>query len=153
MKALTLWRPWSDCIVRGPKAIENRDWEPPRRLVGGTIAIHGGKTWDRDGAFSILDLWADVPNRVTSAEGVIGVARLVGVIDRSLAPGTGARLVFGMRDEVAAAVKGCEIWWGGSIGWVFDQRRALPAPVPCKGAQGLWNLPADVEAAVREQLR
>ena len=29
---------------------------------------------------------------------------------------------------------------------------ALPEPVPCRGAQGLWTLPADVESAVLAQI-
>jgi len=36
--------------------------------------------------------------------------------------------------------------------WVFRDRRHLAEPVPCKGAQGLWTLPVDVEAAVVAQL-
>ena len=42
-------------------------------------------------------------------------------------------------------------WWIGPIGWVLTDI-ALPEPVPCKGFQGLWNLPADVESAVLAQL-
>jgi hypothetical protein len=40
----------------------------------------------------------------------------------------------------------------GRWAWILEDIRPLPEPVPCRGAQGLWNVPADVEAAVRAQL-
>lgn len=51
MRALTLWRPWTWAIYHaGPrrKLIENRDWEPPRSVMGQIIALHAGKTFDRE---------------------------------------------------------------------------------------------------------
>lgn len=41
MKALTLWGPWHWAISHGPKRVENRDWPPPRDLIGQWFAIHG----------------------------------------------------------------------------------------------------------------
>jgi hypothetical protein len=38
------------------------------------------------------------------------------------------------------------------VGWVLDDVIALDEPVPCPGAQGLWQLPIDVEARVRAQI-
>lgn len=38
-------------------------------------------------------------------------------------------------------------------GHIYADVRPLPEPVPCRGAQGLWNVPDDVEAAVLAQLR
>jgi len=43
-------------------------------------------------------------------------------------------------------------WYMGPVGWVLDDVVALSKPVPCKGFQGLWNLPADVESAVLAQV-
>lgn len=40
----------------------------------------------------------------------------------------------------------------GQYHWRLANVRALPEPVPCKGALGLWTLPDDVEAAVAAQL-
>jgi len=37
-------------------------------------------------------------------------------------------------------------WWH-----LGDDVRRLSRPVPCRGMQGLWELPADVERRVREQ--
>lgn len=36
--------------------------------------------------------------------------------------------------------------------WRLDEIRALRAPVPCAGARGLWEVPAEVQAQIRAQL-
>lgn len=36
--------------------------------------------------------------------------------------------------------------------WLLANVRPLPEPVPCRGAQGLWNAPGTVAAAVLAQL-
>ena len=40
----------------------------------------------------------------------------------------------------------------GRFAWELMHVRALPEPVVCRGAQGLWRVPADVEVVVRTQL-
>lgn len=40
----------------------------------------------------------------------------------------------------------------GRVGILTDNLRRLEHPVPCSGRQQVWTLPADVEAAVREQV-
>lgn len=42
-------------------------------------------------------------------------------------------------------------WFEGPYGWRLDGLFVLPDPVPCKGAQGLWDLPHDVQGRVRIQ--
>jgi hypothetical protein len=44
-------------------------------------------------------------------------------------------------------------WFTGPYGWTLDDVVALPAPVPCRGAQGLWPVPDDVAALVIEQAK
>jgi len=39
-----------------------------------------------------------------------------------------------------------------NYGWQLANIIALPTPVPCKGAQGLWPLPPDVLGQVRRQI-
>lgn len=36
----------------------------------------------------------------------------------------------------------CGIWGAGRYGWPFDDTQALPAPIPAKGQQGFWKIPA-----------
>jgi len=40
----------------------------------------------------------------------------------------------------------------GRFGWLLADIKALPEPIPCKGSLGLWDVPADVLAAVDVQL-
>ena len=40
----------------------------------------------------------------------------------------------------------------GRWAWLLRNARALPHPLPCKGRQGIFDLSADVEAAVRAGL-
>lgn len=41
----------------------------------------------------------------------------------------------------------------GRFGWAFRNMVRLPQPVPCKGHQGFFFLPPDVESKVQEQLK
>jgi hypothetical protein len=153
MLALTIWRPFSCAIVRGPKPLENRGWWR-KSIVGETIAIHGGTRFDDDAFRAIRDhgLWREVPDSTVSPLGIVGTARVAGVI----APGDGSD---GAECPVIlAGVPGVHVdvdlrWWDGkSFGWVLDQRIAIE-PIPCRGAQGLWTVPDDVDRLVRERVR
>lgn len=151
MKALTLWRPWSDAIVRGPKRVENRPWAPPGRVLGQVIAIHAGQKysagpWEFPGGYEPPD---------ESPLGVVGVARVVGYLDRRNGrhQSESALLHDEHYAELAARLHALneDEWWAGPVGWLLDQVRAIE-PVPCRGALGLWQLPVDVEAEVRRRL-
>lgn len=41
----------------------------------------------------------------------------------------------------------------GRYGWILNRIRALRQPIPCRGALGLWDVPADVEAQIATQLQ
>lgn len=150
MLALTLWRPWDASMlgwrrpdgefVAGPKDIENRDWPPPRRVIGADIAFHAGQRYDVDGVATMRRLGFDPPTDAEGSPGhVVGVVRVVRAIDVQH---------FALGEPLRA-----DPWLFGRYGWVVDHKRLLPTPVRCRGAQGLWSLPPDVEAAVRAQLR
>jgi hypothetical protein len=40
----------------------------------------------------------------------------------------------------------------GRFGFLFDNRRALPEPVPARGMLSLWEVPPDVQTAIDAQL-
>lgn len=158
MKALTLWRPWPYAIFHLPthvaKRVENRTWKPPERIIGQRIAVHAGATYDRDGADTIgerlasLGLLAELKktpghDERVKAEGLIGTAVLCGVAaEHGLSAIT---LVVG-RWPSGPFLECVQEWWGGPYGWLIDDVQALPEPIPCKGRQGLWDVPVDMEA-------
>lgn len=153
MRALTLWRPWDTAILYLGKPVENREWGPPSNLIGQRIALHSGKKFDEEGACTIVKLChaAQFPppafveaclDRAEKLDSVIlGTVRIARVLERR-------QQHFGAPDPLATSP-----WFFGSFGWVCEDVIAFPEPVPCKGAQGLWTLPPDVEARVRDQER
>lgn len=70
---------------------------------------------------------------------IIGTVKLVRVLSK-------ARPQLGERDPLADSE-----WFFGEFGWVVEEPFALPEPVPCRGSQGLWTMPPDVEAKVLAQ--
>jgi hypothetical protein len=152
VKALTLWRPWGWAIVHGPKRIENRTWEPPEWLIGQRIAIHQGKHFEVDDLVHCQDLirniygWDLKAPEVAQRYGIIGTAKVVGRC--KVHPESGklrcsteeARKVL-LREEFQTH------WFSGPIGWVLDEVHAI-APIPCKGAQGLWDVPREIAGQI-----
>jgi hypothetical protein len=156
--ALTLWPEWAWAIAHRGKDIENRTWEPPRHLIGRWLAIHAGKhIGGRPGDKALLEGLEDLLEMAEEAGAEIPVfSDLIPQIATSAVVA-----VVKVRGSIHGEAKG---WYGGpqayngrnevvnNYGWQFDNIMALPTPVPCKGAQGLWPLPDEVVQAVRKQL-
>lgn len=148
MKALTLKHPWAYCICHLGKRIENRSWQPPKSLIGQRIAIHGGeapkskpsKARVLDEALRLIHQYGrhigvhDADYEDVVMTGIVAVVTLKGV----LGPNEGRVLAW--KDD-------------GFYGWKLSDVVVLDRPVPCKGAQGLWDVPEDVMRLVDEQLR
>lgn len=179
MRALTVTQPWAGLVASGIKLVENRRRRMIKREDFGTpFALHAGREVDEavyqrisdisgfvapqadeDGHCAACGLaWPDERetvephecppgfrsgwyrlSRITSA--VIGVATVVDLIDPE-SHGT-------CPSELPADQR---IWFFGPIGYVLRDVVALPQPVPCRGYQGFWTLPQDVERDVRVQL-
>jgi hypothetical protein len=138
LQALTLIRPWSALIIGAPgvprKDIENRTWHPePLIQPGEWLAIHSGRKYDE--AASAFAYRIGVPMTFYTREhlvdaAIIGVARYDGYVRASASP-----------------------WFVGPLGWLLGGVVALPDPIPCRGGQGLWRVPADVAERVRTGYR
>lgn len=150
MRALTLHRPWDTAILRLGKPVENRSWPPPSHLIGQRFALHSGKKWDREGAFTVemlahkhgidLDVAHIHISRAAQLDSVIlGTVKLARVLSR-------AQPQLGTPDPLASSP-----WFFGDYGWVCEDPIPFAQPVPCKGMQGLWTLPPAVEALVLAQ--
>ncbi len=139
MKALTLWRPWDQAIVHGSKRIENRPWGLWPDMIGKPIAVHAGKRYDKDGAFSMqVNELYEPPPPADSPLGIVGVMVVGSVVNQSHPRAD--------RNVIENA------WFDGPFGWVLTEVAALDEPIPISGRQGLWTLPPDVEQRVLEQL-
>ena len=151
MRALTLHRPWSFAVAHLQKDVENRGWRTNYR---GLLAIHAGKTWDWPAAEMIERIigqglfvpWED-ERHPDAWKGIIAVANLTGCHE--------ARPETHSFDDVYRAACCYSPWAQKHLGtwhWVLADVHPLPTPVACKGRQGLWTLPADVEREVRAQM-
>lgn len=151
IRGLTLRHPWPQMFLldEEPKRLENRDWTPPKAMMGQLIALHGGAvpkpgdrkylteiqaalTWvgevfdDPDASVGFSD--EELLNFCTP--GIFGVARLTDVVTSSDDP-----------------------WFVGDFGWVLSDFVAIDPPVPHKGAQGLWEVQPDALKVLRERYR
>ena len=169
LRALTLWRPWDEPVGCGFKPVENRPRPPPASLLGEVIAIHAGLHYDQSAydfiaergyRFNLLTRAASDARR---AGKIVALARIAGWLD-ARESGLGewnARITADagptdFRDGPALRAHVSTLrsspWWMGPVGILLVDVRALREPVPCRGAQGYWTVPADVEALVRARV-
>lgn len=157
MKAITLWQPHASLVAIGAKRVETRSWSTSYR---GPVAIHASKRmpdWARELCFdepffSALERagdWvpdADLPTTtklnlpfgaIVAAAELWDCRHISGIAGKDWLPLDAQELAFGDYSP-------------GRWMWFLCRVRPLPEPIPCRGAQGLWTLPAEVEAAVKQ---
>lgn len=149
MKGLSLTQPWATLVAIGAKRIETRSW---RTRYRGLVAIHAAKRLPGDAAW----LWT-VPvfrDRLRAASfglpehwprgAIVATARIADCAstsqDSPYYPADGS-------DEIAFGDYGPDRWM-----WVLEEVRRLPEPIPCLGALGLWDVPADVLVRIAQQI-
>lgn len=146
MKVLTVQQPWAWAIFHG-KAIENRTQQWTYR---GPLAIHAGIRWSNHGGESELvdEAWQAAYFGAASPADAIATSRVW----------TARGAILGVVDLVDVHPSaGCCAPWGESsyaehggrerrqiVHLVLENPRLLTAPIPCKGALGLWTPPADI---------
>jgi len=135
MRALTIWQPWATLIVLKKKPIENRNWPVPPSVIGQRVAIHGGRTWDQEGALALAssrqrhglpDGFPIDPGPLYPLGAVVGTARVTATVKEHPSP-----------------------WFHGPLGHVMEEPLAFGSPVFCKGNRGYWLLSPDLEAQVK----
>lgn len=153
MKALVVKNPWAWCITqawRDPdaKTVENRVWGTRHRS---DLAIVTGRAVDKTAldhplVRATVDYWSGghYPEGVRPWE--VGAGAVTSVVDLYDLCGYGPDW-----PDIAC---GCDDPWaaGGQYHWRLRNVRPLVEPVAVRGKLGLFDLPADVEAAVRAQL-
>lgn len=168
MRGLTVRQPWATAIVRMGKDVENRS----RNIAGkyrGPVAIHAGlATPGRRGTTIRFDGVGEVerdasgmllrsprlawPYRLPVGL-IIGVVDLVDVhtskLSRTIA-NEGKTACFDGETPVGSL---CSEWaMSDHFHLVFANALYLPSPIPYVGRLGLWTVPDDVEARIKEQL-
>ncbi len=167
MKALTLTQPWATLIAIGAKRIETRSWWTSYRgplaiHAGKNLAPVGGRIGLTDlcgrepfkGALDLLwqpsgTFWApeSLPlGYIVAIADLVDCVRIGADWARNVAPPPLARTIGRHLDDgtpVLWELTDQEIAFGdytpGRFAWLLDNVRALPVPVPARGAQGLWD--------------
>ncbi len=129
MKALTICQPYAHLIVRGEKRVENRDW--PTRYRG-PLLIHAGKARNFLDPLIELEMAAAGDPLVFGA--LVGRCNLVDVV--TIEDIRAGRL--NHRFPWLRSHKHCF----GAYCWVLADVQRYAVPIPCVGAQGLWEPPA-----------
>lgn len=156
-RAFSLKQPWATIVAKGLKPVENRDYPPPRAMVGELFAIHASKTWDKDGELWIRQEWEGydpieeaLGDAVLIRSAILGVARIVGYMKKE------DGLFYTVAGDRVVADRGHEMfhnpWFFGDFGYVLEDVRAIERPIPCSGALNFWRLPEDVAAELATQL-
>jgi len=158
VRAITVKQPWAWAIATGAKTVENRGRPHPwTSAIGVRIAIHAGKGWDATAlnGRALIDLALAVegqrPEHVANG-GVPYAAALPYLLPNC--HHQGAVMATALLADVHAGTPGCgcDPVWAAPDQWHLILRDIAPVkPVPCRGALGLWPLPADVLQLVRPQ--
>lgn len=165
MKAVTIWQPWASLIPMGLKKYETRCWPTSYR---GPIAIHAGKKTDPNVFEGLLRSQRTIehlmklgitPENIESLPhgAIIATAELVNVWKIVFHPGTdinkakhiliGAESLttdkhapdFGAYFVPTEQEMAFGNWAPGNYAWELQNVKMLPAPIPIKGKQGLWD--------------
>lgn len=153
MKALTVWEPWATAIALGWKPVENRTWPTKHR---GALAIHASKRPpDNSDINEVLDIIYGVgASDVRPDTFAQRRSEFCTLLERHLGKVLAVVDVTGMLRNYVEAGEALKThrfgddFYTGDIGWHVENPRRLSEPVACRGAQGLWELPADVERQV-----
>lgn len=164
MKAITLHQPWASLIASGAKTSETRSWAPPAYLIGERFVIHASKKkpgyatpiWSsnalhalrRGGIISASSAIQMVPHH-----GLLqlprGAAVCSAVLDYAFKIEYKARhksqtMAVGYTKDGGECMTRIDPWGDFSVGrwvWKLSHINVLPEPVPCKGAQRIWEWP------------
>jgi len=152
VRAITIWRPWANWIALWLKTWETRTHKRLECLVGERIAIHAAKRYDADaGDLVAACVWGcdrregRIPfnctialaagryvNRKEYETGIVAVASAIEFRKLTI-------------EDAPAALCPTDGLWGLRL----DRIKRIEPAIPCRGAQGIWNVPPDVEATVR----
>jgi hypothetical protein len=149
MKALTIWPEWAYAITHLGKDGENRTWRLFDSLIGVPVAIHGGvrptlgvrePSKRRDELLAFLETCKHANGEYPDDDAPIWMEKVDEIRGHIVAVVT-----FG------EPIRHSSSPWAANDGqwfWPITSLRALPEPVKCKGAQGLWPVPAEIERLI-----
>jgi activating signal cointegrator 1 len=161
MKGLSLTQPWASLVAVGAKRIETRSWATKHR---GTVAIHAAKTFPASArANCSLQPFLRELTRAGLSRPELPLGAIVATAQIALVFHTGDSLNYqhisrtmrgpnGLTYEMTPQEYAFGDYSAQRYGWVLTDVRRLPIPIPCKGALGLWEVPAAIYEAIALQM-
>lgn len=148
MKALTIKQPWLWAITNSTKRVENRTWKPPYSMIGQRIALHGSARIEQSEMMACRRICpAPLPHMMDLTTGaIIATAIIRGYVVVNDQGGVTEQ----SRSAASYEPRG-DRWFFGPVGWILDDVRKMAEPITCKGALGLWNVPAPIVAVMETQ--
>ena len=144
VKALSIRQPWLFAIMHLGKRLENRSWYCHHR---GPILLHASKWWQAD---EIRDTVLDLATLSEVQVYMRANPRPPCTLQQLGATGGHLLAVADVVDCLrpgATVPEGQAHWYMGEFALVLDNVRPLKAPVPCRGALGLFDVPDALVAA------
>ena len=162
MRALSLTEPWASLVVMGEKKIETRSWKP---YVFEAVAIHASKGFPKSARnFATTNSYCSRSlfhghfahvDQLPLGE-IIGTAEIVGYLPTEVFTNQNDETHRQLLKQTAVNFSAQEREFGNysenRFGWILRNPLMLKTPIPCKGALGLWKVPADIEAQIINQL-
>ena len=146
MKALSLWQPWASLWCSKRKVHETRRWRCSHR---GWLLVHAAKrfetNFDLDDPLRLIldrefgDKWA----KVLPTGDLIGMVNVVDCLPTQKLCGDVA-----VNDDD----RECGDFGLGRFAWKRDEFRLFDQPIPYRGRQGVFSVPADLIFADRVSL-
>lgn len=142
MRAITIWQPWASLISWGAKEYETRSWAPPAKLQGKRIAIHAAARRPTRDDLSQSRLLHLPPDAFPLPRGeIVATAVLTSWYEcRALMP---------------VSINPIERQFGdfgpGRYAWRLGFVMRLRTPIDCRGYQGFWTVPQDIEELITRE--
>ena len=135
MKAISLWQPWASLWACGRKTYETRSWATNYR---GPILVHAAKRIETD----ISDALREICEEEFGGHWTVNLpaGALIAVCDRVLCHTTDGAIAAFLDDEE----RGQGDFGPGRFAWEAFNMRELPAPIPWRGMQQLFEVPDNI---------
>lgn len=151
MKAITLIQPWATLVAIGAKRIETRSWKTNYR---GPLAIHAGKNFPNEargitiGTYPIAKALhdagfgklKDLPlGAVVATCELIDCVKVYRVVRQEISTTHGVHFAPMIKVPPDEPELSFGDYTPGRYAWILANVKALPEPIPAKGAQGFWE--------------
>jgi len=159
VKVISLHQPWASLFVAGAKLVETRSWQTNYR---GPLAVHAAKTIDAGACFrapfaeALAELGFNGP-RDLPLGAVLGTVNLVACLEMVWGPTLTFKQLPGIGfvdpcisiahdPRLTVRERAFGNYAVGRFAWItpLGPRTILHEPIPLRGFQRIWNLPADV---------